>query len=265
MSYGKIKDTFWTDAKVVTWPDDAKLLALYFLSGPHRNMLGCVRVPDGYILTDFNWTKPKLDEALRCLAKTGFIVRDAVGWTMIVNQLRHDPPLNVNHGKALIRLATEIPRTSSVLHTLLPTLAAALKPIGMGIEALSKPIATPEPLPEPEPLQEPLPESVGASPSAPPAARGTRFSLETLPEEWRAFCQADRPDLDPGSTFAQFHDFWIAKPGKDGRKVDWYATWRNWVRNQKRLNGTGPPANQPETDFVKRLKAEANERRRTDS
>ena len=31
----------------------------------------------------------------------------------------------------------------------------------------------------------------------------------------------------------QFKDFWCAKPGKDGVKLDWAATWRNWVRNQK--------------------------------
>ncbi len=28
----------------------------------------------------------------------------------------------------------------------------------------------------------------------------------------------------------KFRDFWIAKPGKDGTKADWFATWRNWAR-----------------------------------
>lgn len=30
----------------------------------------------------------------------------------------------------------------------------------------------------------------------------------------------------------QFRDYWTAKPGKDGTKLDWPATWRQWVRNQ---------------------------------
>jgi hypothetical protein len=29
----------------------------------------------------------------------------------------------------------------------------------------------------------------------------------------------------------KFLDHWRGKPGKDGRKVDWVATWRNWMRN----------------------------------
>lgn len=54
-----------------------------------------------------------------------------------------------------------------------------------------------------------------------------------LSGEWEAFCRQERQDLDPEQTFARFKDYWIAKPGKDGRKTDWFATWRNWVRNQK--------------------------------
>jgi hypothetical protein len=30
---------------------------------------------------------------------------------------------------------------------------------------------------------------------------------------------------------AQFLDYWRAKPGADGRKLDWLATWRSWCRN----------------------------------
>ena len=29
---------------------------------------------------------------------------------------------------------------------------------------------------------------------------------------------------------AKFRDFWTAKSGKDATKLDWSATWRNWVR-----------------------------------
>lgn len=28
----------------------------------------------------------------------------------------------------------------------------------------------------------------------------------------------------------RFVDYWRGKPGKDGRKTDWVATWRNWLR-----------------------------------
>lgn len=65
-------------------------------------------------------------------------------------------------------------------------------------------------------------------------SHGSRLDPELmLPEDWRAFCERERPDLDPVRTFARFRDYWTAKPGKDGRKTDWLATWRNWVRNER--------------------------------
>lgn len=29
----------------------------------------------------------------------------------------------------------------------------------------------------------------------------------------------------------QFRDYWIAQPGGKGVKLDWLATWRNWIRS----------------------------------
>ena len=54
-----------------------------------------------------------------------------------------------------------------------------------------------------------------------------------LPDDWRAFCQSERPDLDPDRVAAKFADFWHGKPGAGGKKLDWLATWRNWVREER--------------------------------
>lgn len=67
----------------------------------------------------------------------------------------------------------------------------------------------------------------------PKSSRGTR-----LPDDWRpsaeetAFCKTERPDLRPSEVATRFYDYWIAVPGAKGRKADWSATWRNWVRNE---------------------------------
>ena len=41
----------------------------------------------------------------------------------------------------------------------------------------------------------------------------------------------------------RFRDYWVAKPGAAGRKADWPATWRNWVRkaieNQTGVHNNG--------------------------
>lgn len=99
---------------------------------------------------------------------------------------------------------------------------------------------------EPSPNQEPLTKNqepvVGVPPSAPRTkqeAAGTRLPSDwVLPDEWREWCEVNRPDLDPRLTADSFRDFWVSKPGKDGRKSDWLATWRNWCRGQK--PGSGP-------------------------
>ena len=61
---------------------------------------------------------------------------------------------------------------------------------------------------------------------------GKRLANDFLfPKEWEEFCQQTRPELNPVKTFDQFKDYWIAQAGQKGVKLDWFATWRNWVRN----------------------------------
>lgn len=37
----------------------------------------------------------------------------------------------------------------------------------------------------------------------------------------------------------KFRDYWHGKSGKDATKADWFATWRNWVRNADPLRTVG--------------------------
>lgn len=64
--------------------------------------------------------------------------------------------------------------------------------------------------------------------------RGSRLPTDfSMPDDWFDFCKQERSDLMPDKVFDSFKDFWIAKAGAGGVKLDWLATWRNWVRNQK--------------------------------
>lgn len=83
----------------------------------------------------------------------------------------------------------------------------------------------PSPSPSPSPV---LNTIVGAL-----APRATRFNLDLLPLEWEQFCLEKRSDLNPREVFDQFRDYWFGVAGSKGTKLDWFATWRNWVRNQK--------------------------------
>jgi len=61
---------------------------------------------------------------------------------------------------------------------------------------------------------------------------GKRLASDfTFPKEWAEFCIETRPELHPTKTFDQFKDYWTSVAGQKGVKLDWFATWRNWVRN----------------------------------
>lgn len=80
---------------------------------------------------------------------------------------------------------------------------------------------------EAKPRDEPQPE---AKPKAPKTTRGTRLTIKTLPDEWRAWMAKHFPKYDPDLVFAGFHDYWIGVSGAKGVKLDWFATFRNHVR-----------------------------------
>lgn len=69
--------------------------------------------------------------------------------------------------------------------------------------------------------------------------RGSRLDPDwTLPDDWAAEAREVRsksnlPPIDVVREADQFRDYWSAKAGRDGVKLDWLATWRNWVRNSR--------------------------------
>ena len=72
--------------------------------------------------------------------------------------------------------------------------------------------------------------------------RATRLPADWKPSEAMIeFCKKERPDLLVKSVADSFRDYWIAQPGAKGRKVDWDATWRNWIRNQRGQSASSKP------------------------
>jgi uncharacterized protein YdaU (DUF1376 family) len=64
--------------------------------------------------------------------------------------------------------------------------------------------------------------------------KGSRLSQDWfLSKSMGEWATQERPDLDVRQVAEQFKDYWIAQAGQKGVKLDWDATWRNWVRNTK--------------------------------
>lgn len=79
-----------------------------------------------------------------------------------------------------------------------------------------------------------------ASPAAPQRLGSRLPNNWILPADWRAWALQEHPTWSPehaGKVAEGFRDFWVSKPGKDGRKADWEATWRNWVRREGPMRG----------------------------
>ena len=91
----------------------------------------------------------------------------------------------------------------------------------------SKPLTAPTPTPTPSPTPNKDRESA-------PKKSGTR-----LPENWKAGDEFINFALSEGMTIEKaerevgfFRDYWISQPGQKGVKLDWLATWRNWIRRE---------------------------------
>lgn len=93
--------------------------------------------------------------------------------------------------------------------------------------------------------------------------RGSRLTIDALPDDWKAFAEAEEPDLDPYRLFDNFNDYWTSVSGTKAIKKDWTATWRNFVRSfnnapdwKRRPMLKPEAANKPQvqTKFVQREK-----------
>jgi uncharacterized protein YdaU (DUF1376 family) len=65
-------------------------------------------------------------------------------------------------------------------------------------------------------------------------SRGSRLPSDWQPSEiLKAFATSKRPDLDFLTTVERFKNHWAAAPGSKGVKLDWEATFRNWVLGER--------------------------------
>lgn len=97
--------------------------------------------------------------------------------------------------------------------------------------------------------------------SAAPTARGTRIPDDCPSADDVAWMRAERPDLAPSVVAAKFRDYWRGVPGSRGCKVDWPATWRNFVRGERAPPARAAPATPAATRtaaFMASLREPAN-------
>lgn len=91
----------------------------------------------------------------------------------------------------------------------------------------------PTPSPSPTYIEEAKASSIGAR------KRATRLPDNWGPStnEWE-YARAKGLSIDRIATEAEkFRNYWTAKSGKDATKINWGATWQNWILNTVERNG----------------------------
>ena len=81
----------------------------------------------------------------------------------------------------------------------------------------------------------------GENPPPPPSPLAKReaqthlFSLSEIPDAWKEYIEAVRPDLDPKKVFTDFRFYWENGRGSSTRRSDrgWTQSWQTWVRREK--------------------------------
>jgi len=124
---------------------------------------------------------------------------------------------------------------------------SSVTPSGKGVsrgESETRPIGVTAPRPVPSRPEEIQPPTVVG-----PRKRGARLSAEFVPsEKARATILAECPRLDLRREHAKFADYYAAAPGQRGVKLDWDATWRNWMRKATEDAPRRSTSRQQETD-----------------
>ena len=90
-------------------------------------------------------------------------------------------------------------------------------------------VRNPDPT-RPDPIAKAIEEEATQAPPK-PSKRGHRIPEDWLPDrELVQKLQQECPGVDQQLEHRKFMDYWKAQPGAKGLKLDWEATWRNWVR-----------------------------------
>lgn len=237
--YGKVHTSFWISDGMRRVSDDARLLALYLLTGQHTNMIGCFRLPDGYVSEDLNWTSERVAKGFDELSKNGFATRDfASKWVLIMNFMSWNPIENPNQGIAAMRLFSQVPDKSTVKPELARVMADAIAHIGGAKLKGSERVLVPFLNQEQEQEQEQEEENTSGHGSATPP-EGDDSSDDETPPKKNAY-----PD--------EFEQVWAIYPKRAGgnSKADackaWSARVNSGSTTQELLDGT-----QRYADFVK--------------
>lgn len=108
--YYPVSPQFWTDPTVKAWDDETRLLALYVLTCPHRNLEGLYHLPPLYIEANLGWPKAAIKKAMRRLERDGFLSVDSKSEVVLIRQaLKYQHPKSKKQLQGALKALEEVP------------------------------------------------------------------------------------------------------------------------------------------------------------
>ena len=269
--YRKIEVRTWSDEKfrdLSPIQPSGQGLWFFLLTGPHTTAIpGLFRAGRAAMAEELGWDQEAFDEAFqevfdKGMAKADFKAR--LVW--LPNAIRHNKPESPNVVKSW-RAEVDLLPECQLKNEAILAISEYLEGLGESfinafknnileqddggvkggksnqLKPSPKASAKPSPKTKPNQEQEQEQELVEAK-----QQRGSRLPADWNPSDVdKQFCKTERPDLDPEKTADRFRDYWVSQPGSKGVKLNWSATWRNWVRNETRYASAQP---QPRDQFA---------------
>ena len=116
--YTKIDALLWKDPKFKKLDTQTKMLFIYLLTCPHRNITGLFYCPIQYMMADLNETVIEtVAERLSELSKKGLITLDEDTETIFLNNyLDYNPIENPNQATAAMKALKVLPKTPLIIN-----------------------------------------------------------------------------------------------------------------------------------------------------
>lgn len=251
----------WMDPDFVALQPATKLVYLALISQPDVNHLGVLSVAYGRWARAMGGSAEWVRGCVAQLVEARFVVVDEETEQLLIRSfLRNDGVCRqpnvlsaaasavgaLASAKIATALLEEIARIEAEEITektqpILASMKVQLKTLGEGFpEPFSEPF--PEGFPEPvskgseNPSGNPLGDrgkGLGVSPEVAVSrarARGTRLPVDfTVTPEMVAWARERCPGVDGRRETEKFENYWRSKTGAQATKLDWPATWRNWM------------------------------------
>ena len=113
-SYGKVESGFWIDHSVKRWPLDARLVALYLLTSPHANVIGCYHLPMVYAEHEIGLPNARLKEAYAFLTEKGFLAYcHDTEWVWVRKYLRYNGFESGKVAASAVKVANSVPKEAA--------------------------------------------------------------------------------------------------------------------------------------------------------